>query len=87
MIDSSWQLVSASRKVGYMKKGLTCAMCGKQHYRKTTTFIDWYQRKGEEPILYYDLPYPTGQLCRQCADRVDIIMINNGRAYQAKEKE
>ena len=69
-----------------MEKGTKCAICGTNHYQKTMEYIDFYQRKGEEPKHHWDLPYKTNHICQKCASHVNIEVINNDSAYLAKEK-
>lgn len=63
-----------------------CAICGKTHYMKTTTFFDRYRYKDGREVHTYDTPYKSGYLCKVCGSKVTIEKYNNGRAFRAVEK-
>lgn len=63
-----------------------CAMCGKTHYMKTTTFFDRYKYKDGREVHTWDTPHKSGYLCKQCSKKVTIEKYNHDRAYMAVEK-
>jgi len=74
------------RKGGTMmkKRGLTCAICGTQHYQPTTTFIDCViDDKGK--TYSWDLPFKSNNICKTCSKDFNVKEVKGG--YIAERRE